>query len=356
MKTAVGCLFAVLAAPFLVLALIAAGFGSWDIGGATEADFNWDEIAVAGGDCWTPLAVRDIPAEYLGMYQSAQVRTGVSCAVIAGIYKVETDHGRNNPGDKPCIEGPMTPYGTAKGPGQFLDGTWKLIAGSFDLDGGDTAHPKDGVEDVCDYHDAALGTAYYLRDSGAPGDYRKAVYAYNHATWYVDQVMGWAVEYGYGSVPAPGSGDPVAVCIPVRGPISVWSWPGKWMFYDKPHQGFDIVHNPNEAPYQGAYAPRDGTVRLRYGRPWGDNPGGLIGAHVYSPDGERHSVVWHIDPGSWLVRDGQAVRQRQPLGTYAEVGLADGAHVHHEEYVNGVLQTSDAAYGYPRSGSPRTCA
>ncbi len=42
MKTTVGCLVAVLAAPFMVLALIAAGLGSWDIGGATEADFDWD--------------------------------------------------------------------------------------------------------------------------------------------------------------------------------------------------------------------------------------------------------------------------------------------------------------------------
>lgn len=42
MKTVSGCLFAILAAPFLVLALIAAGLGSWNIGGATEADFRWD--------------------------------------------------------------------------------------------------------------------------------------------------------------------------------------------------------------------------------------------------------------------------------------------------------------------------
>jgi len=34
-----------------------------------------------------------------------------------------------------------------------------------------------------------------LRASGAPGDYRKAIYAYNHAEWYVDEVEEWAARY-----------------------------------------------------------------------------------------------------------------------------------------------------------------
>jgi hypothetical protein len=37
--------------------------------------------------------------------------------------------------------------------------------------------------------------ANYLRASGAPGDYRKAIFAYNHAEWYVDEVEIWAAKY-----------------------------------------------------------------------------------------------------------------------------------------------------------------
>jgi hypothetical protein len=37
--------------------------------------------------------------------------------------------------------------------------------------------------------------ANYLRAAGAPADYPKAIYAYNHAWWYVDEVLSWARRY-----------------------------------------------------------------------------------------------------------------------------------------------------------------
>ena len=43
--------------------------------------------------------------------------------------------------------------------------------------------------------DAVFSMANYLRASGAPGDYRTAIFAYNHAWWYVDEVMSWAQRY-----------------------------------------------------------------------------------------------------------------------------------------------------------------
>ena len=43
--------------------------------------------------------------------------------------------------------------------------------------------------------DAIFSMANYLHAAGAPGDYRQAIYAYNHAWWYVDLVLAWARRY-----------------------------------------------------------------------------------------------------------------------------------------------------------------
>jgi hypothetical protein len=43
--------------------------------------------------------------------------------------------------------------------------------------------------DVHDPHDAILGAANYLHASGAPGNYRVALYHYNPVPEYVDAVM-----------------------------------------------------------------------------------------------------------------------------------------------------------------------
>jgi membrane-bound lytic murein transglycosylase B len=55
---------------------------------------------------------------------------------------------------------------------------------------------------IQDPHDAILGAANYLRASGAPHDYRSALYAYNPSNAYVDavwaytrQMMGHARDY-----------------------------------------------------------------------------------------------------------------------------------------------------------------
>src|SRR4029078_5579355 len=63
----------------------------------------------------------------------------------------------------------------AGGPGQFLKGTWERYG--VDGDG-------DGVKDRYDPADAIPGTANLLRQNSAPGDYGRAIFAYNHAGWY----------------------------------------------------------------------------------------------------------------------------------------------------------------------------
>jgi hypothetical protein len=47
--------------------------------------------------------------------------------------------------------------------------------------------------------------AHYLRASGAPDDWRRALFAYNHADWYVEKVLAQAAEYRESAI-APATG------------------------------------------------------------------------------------------------------------------------------------------------------
>jgi hypothetical protein len=53
----------------------------------------------------------------------------------------------------------------------------------------------DGKTSPFDPADAIPAAARYLQASGAPDDWDGAIFAYNHAAWYVDEVKQWAARY-----------------------------------------------------------------------------------------------------------------------------------------------------------------
>lgn len=133
-----------------------------------------------------PLALGDIPPEYLALYQrAAQTCSGLSWTVLAAIGSIESDHGRSNlPGVRSGAN-----FAGAMGPMQFLADTWAVYR--VDGDG-------DGLADVYRPADAVFGAARYLCSSGAgqPARLRDAIWAYNNADWYVNQVIDLAIRYG----------------------------------------------------------------------------------------------------------------------------------------------------------------
>jgi hypothetical protein len=138
-------------------------------------------------------AIADIPAGYLSLYRSAGGRYGLDWAVLAAIGKVETDHGRSQ---LPGVHAGVNCAGAA-GPMQFGIGAGNHGCGdagnawaTYRVDG-----DGDGDRDVYDAADAIPAAARYLRASGAPDDYRRAILAYNHADWYVAGVFAWASRY-----------------------------------------------------------------------------------------------------------------------------------------------------------------
>lgn len=133
-------------------------------------------------------AVGDIPPLMLTLYRDAGARYGIDWSVIAAIGSIETDHGRLQ---APGVHSGVNEAGCCAGPMQFDitpegGSTWA----AYGVDGNDDAR-----KDIYDPADAVPAAARYLRANGAPDDYRRAIFAYNHASWYVDDVLERAAAY-----------------------------------------------------------------------------------------------------------------------------------------------------------------
>lgn len=163
------------------------------LSGVNGAALDASTGSIAAGEDGTPsaLARREIPSLYLRSYEQAAQRYGLDWAILAGIGKVECNHGRD--GDPSCGREGSTNSAGAGGPMQFLASTWA----QYGVDG-----DGDGRSDRWDPADAIFAAGNYLVASGAPRDYRGAIYAYNHAGWYVADVLSWAARYR-GSTLAP---------------------------------------------------------------------------------------------------------------------------------------------------------
>ena len=135
----------------------------------------------------TAIAGADIPADYLTWYISAaQTCPGLPWPVLAGIGKVESDHGRSA---LPGVHSGANAAG-AEGPMQFLPRTFGEFA--VNADPGQPLSPYDPADAI--YTAARMLCADGAR-GGSTAGIKQAILAYNHATWYVREVMSWACKY-----------------------------------------------------------------------------------------------------------------------------------------------------------------
>jgi hypothetical protein len=111
-----------------------------------------------------------VPPFLLPIYQAAGIDYEIPWQVLAAINEVESDYGRNL----------STSAAGAVGWMQFLPSTWAKYG--LDADGDGVANPYDPI-------DAIFSAARYLHDAGAPRKLQAAIFAYNHAVWYVTSVL-----------------------------------------------------------------------------------------------------------------------------------------------------------------------
>src|SRR6266498_2050102 len=171
--------------------LAALVFALYVLGQAGVIDLHAGLPATPGESAAPPpsrAARAEIPAGYLALYRaSAQACPGLPWGVLAGIGKVETDHGRSR---APGVLSGVNAFGCCAGPMQF--------------------NVRNGPPSTCDHYgrggnvydprDAIPAAARLLCANGARGgrDLRGAVHAYNHSWAYVGQVLALARSYQAG--------------------------------------------------------------------------------------------------------------------------------------------------------------
>jgi hypothetical protein len=111
-----------------------------------------------------------VPIFLLPIYQAAGNQFGIRWEVLAAINEIESDYGRNLSVSTAGAVGWM----------QFLPSTWA----TYGVDAN-----RDGKRDPYNPVDAIFAAAKYLKAAGGDKNIRKAIFAYNHAGWYVDSVM-----------------------------------------------------------------------------------------------------------------------------------------------------------------------
>ena len=284
-KVAIAMLGALLAIPLLA----AAG-----VQGALSAIFG-------GGSQPSATALADIPADYLALYrEAATVCPGLDWSILAAIGKIETNHGRSR------LTGVHSGqnFAGAGGPMQFLAPTFDGVIAAHTI-------PAGGANPPSRYnpHDAIHAAAYYLCDNGARDgrDLRGAIWNYNHADWYVNDVLAQAEQYADATTIGTGDCDAIQATNTAamtainyacgqRGLPYLWGGNGP----DAGHDGFDCSGLTTAAyAAAGITLPRTAHTQFHAGPRVPDGQPLLPGDLVFygNPNTKIHHVGLYIGGG-----------------------------------------------------------
>jgi murein DD-endopeptidase MepM/ murein hydrolase activator NlpD len=236
------------------------------------------------------------PAYLIPIYKQAGRRYHVPWSVLAAINQIESDYGQNLS---------VSPAG-ALGWMQFMPATWQEW-------GVDADH--DGYANPYSPQDAIFAAARYLQASGAEHDLAQAIFAYNHADWYVAEVLLRARML-----------DDSATFVPIEKGYSLPLDAPYMQQLGRTDDGVDIETAPDGAL---VYSITPGLVTAVASDPAGFGPnypgidasgGSLTGQHIY---------YGHVAES--LVQPGQHVTAGQPIAIIGHTGDAAGlGHGHIE--------------------------
>jgi peptidoglycan LD-endopeptidase LytH len=251
---------------------------------------------MSGGMTPSTTATDDIPPEMLVLYQqAAPTCPGLPWTVLAGIGKEETNHGRNVAVSSARAMGVM----------QFMPATFAAVG----VDGN-----KDGKIDINDPADSVFSAAHYLCTNGAgdPNRLYDAIFAYNHADWYVQAVLSDAAKYA--SLPVTGSIAAVGSYALPLNPQILAKDPTMML---KPHHDFPAVDlpvpvgTPVYAVTAGTITPSNGTCG-----------NGLL---LHGTDGFTYQ---YCHGSQYVLPPGSTVKPGELILLSGNTGASTGPHLH----------------------------
>ncbi len=305
------------------------------------------------------------PSQLLPIFQKAAQLVGLPTEVLLAIGRVESGFDQRAVG--PLIERfAGTEDAHALGMMQFLPSTYRGVMARVDA----TTGKNLGINGIWDAESAIYAAAFYLQDSGAPGDLRRALFAYNNADWYVDLIIAWANQYAGGTVADPNIYDPtrngappVSLAVPqnpllpsntrhidILSPIQLYA---PWTAGQTWHAGADgsfygndyhvdsggnyyavdfnkgVYPNTEEDDGELILAAADGIVNNIYQ----DGAGAwVVELYHIAPDGAQLRTLYvhlkmdpRVNPG---IRTNQVVYHGTPIGINGGTGNATGPHLH----------------------------
>jgi Transglycosylase SLT domain/Peptidase family M23 len=119
----------------------------------------------------------EIPPFLLPIYQACGTEYGIPWEILASINKIETGFGTNLNVSSAGAMGWM----------QFIPSSWEAYG--LDANGDGRKDPYNPVDAIC-------AAAHYLKVAGGTDNLYEAIFAYNHADWYVQEVLLYARAYG----------------------------------------------------------------------------------------------------------------------------------------------------------------
>ena len=274
-------------------------------------------------------AATGVPPLLIPIYQRAAAKYELGPqgpAILAGINLIETAFGTNLNVSSAGALGWM----------QFMPETWAGYG--VDANG-------DGVADPFNPEDAIFAAANYLSASGLPGDTYGAIFAYNHADWYVADVLANATCYA-DEVGAPGFGASVSPQLQVLKcePAPAWREriPPEYL------RAFEDAAARYELGKRGVWAMAAiAHLESDFGRGMSKRqlretgPVGLDGTEwrEYAVDGDQDGKIHRADP------DDSAATLARLIWSRGSLSAGIFSHNQAEWYVQEVLQEADAIAG-----------
>lgn len=293
------------------------------------------------------MGADEIPPQFLPIYQAAAEKYKIPWNLLAGIHRVETVF---------SSIATMQSYAGAEGHMQFMPCTWvgwghpscsglgrgqipteqKLNPavikqyGGLGVDG-----DGDGRADPFNETDAIFTAASYLARSGAAeGDFRKAVFTYNHSEKYVSDVLGYMEKYA----------KPLTAPVDIVESSGGFALPGNWPvnsgFGQRFHPIFKIWRLHGGLDFDCATgdpiaATKPGIVSYAGWMDANNHKAGY-GLYVWVEHGGGFKTGYNHLSGL-NVSVGDKVNTGDIVGACGTTGTSTGDHLHFEVFKNGVL-------------------